>query len=240
MEQVAHAAHGFAQSVLQPRVIGAFRNGLDAPDLFPLMGEAGLLGVTIPERPGSFLDFCETVGMRSITEFNYRYADASDARVFVGIQVRDSSETAKLVATLDRKKLKTLDLTDNEMAKLHLRHLVGGHAPGIKDEILFRFEIEKGARVVIVEDIVTTGLSIRETVETMRELGADVLAAAWEWTHEDTVVHALPLFHVFGMTVGMNWSISHGAAMVLMPNPRDFKLLVKSIAKHRVPNRYGC
>ena len=99
-----------------------------------------ILAVTIPEEPGSFRKFCSLLGKRSITEFNYRYADASDARVFVGIQVRDSSEAAKLVAALDRKKLKTLDLTDNEMAKLHLRHLVGGHAPGIKDEILFRFE----------------------------------------------------------------------------------------------------
>jgi len=99
-----------------------------------------ILAVTIPEEPGSFRQFCSLLGKRNITEFNYRYADASNARVFVGIQVRDQSETTKLVAALERKKLKTLDLTDNEMAKLHLRHLVGGHAPGIKDEILFRFE----------------------------------------------------------------------------------------------------
>jgi threonine dehydratase len=99
-----------------------------------------ILAVTIPEEPGSFRQFCSLIGKRNITEFNYRYADARNARVFVGIQVRDTSETAKLVASLEKKKLKTLDLTDNEMAKLHLRHLVGGHAPGIKDEILFRFE----------------------------------------------------------------------------------------------------
>jgi threonine dehydratase len=99
-----------------------------------------ILAVTIPEEPGSFRQFCSLLGKRNITEFNYRYADSREARVFVGIQVRDPAETARLVATLERKKLKTLDLTDNEMAKLHLRHLVGGHAPGIKDEILFRFE----------------------------------------------------------------------------------------------------
>jgi threonine dehydratase len=99
-----------------------------------------ILAVTIPEEPGSFRQFCSLIGSRNITEFNYRYADSKEARVFVGIQVRNPSETARLVATLKKNKLKTLDLTDNEMAKLHLRHLVGGHAPGIKDEIMFRFE----------------------------------------------------------------------------------------------------
>ncbi|MBI1175588.1 MAG: threonine ammonia-lyase, biosynthetic [Sideroxydans sp.] len=99
-----------------------------------------ILAVTIPEEPGSFRQFCSLLGKRNITEFNYRYADSTEARVFVGIQVRDASETAKLVASLEKNKLKTLDLTDNEMAKLHLRHLVGGHAPEARDEILFRFE----------------------------------------------------------------------------------------------------
>ncbi|MEW6562372.1 MAG: threonine ammonia-lyase, biosynthetic [Pseudomonadota bacterium] len=99
-----------------------------------------ILAVTIPEEPGSFRQFCAQIGNRNITEFNYRYADPKEARVFVGVQVRDPSETAKLVKALERHKLPTLDLTDNEMAKLHLRHLVGGHAQGVADEILFRFE----------------------------------------------------------------------------------------------------
>jgi threonine dehydratase len=99
-----------------------------------------ILAVTIPETPGSFRKFCGLIGNRNITEFNYRYADPKEARVFVGVQVKDPAETAKLVATLEKGKLNTLDLTDNEMAKLHLRHLVGGHAPEVKDEILFRFE----------------------------------------------------------------------------------------------------
>ncbi len=99
-----------------------------------------ILAVTIPETPGSFRKFCSLLGKRNITEFNYRYADPKAAQVFVGIQVKDQSETAKLVAALEKNKLSTLDLTDNEMAKLHLRHLVGGHAPDAKDEILFRFE----------------------------------------------------------------------------------------------------
>ncbi len=99
-----------------------------------------LLAVTIPETPGSFRKFCSLLGKRNITEFNYRYADPKAAQVFVGIQVKDRSETADLVDKLQRGKLPTLDLSDNEMAKLHLRHLVGGHAPEAKDEILFRFE----------------------------------------------------------------------------------------------------
>jgi threonine dehydratase len=99
-----------------------------------------LLAVTIPETPGSFRQFCTLIGNRNITEFNYRYSDPKEAQVFVGIQVKDPSETSKLVATLQKHKLDTLDLTDNEMAKLHLRHLVGGRAPEAKDEIIFRFE----------------------------------------------------------------------------------------------------
>ena len=99
-----------------------------------------ILAVTIPETPGSFRKFCSLLGKRNITEFNYRYADPKAAQVFVGIQVKDQSETTDLVDKLQRSKLPTLDLSDNEMAKLHLRHLVGGHAPEAKDEIIFRFE----------------------------------------------------------------------------------------------------
>jgi threonine dehydratase len=99
-----------------------------------------ILAVTIPETPGSFRKFCALLGKRNITEFNYRYADPKAAQVFVGIQVKDASESAKLLGALEKAQLPTLDLSDNEMAKLHLRHLVGGHAPEARDEILFRFE----------------------------------------------------------------------------------------------------
>jgi threonine dehydratase len=106
------------------------------------LGEAreAVLAVTIPERPGSFKAFCALLGPRNVTEFNYRYADPDAAQVFVGVQVRDRDETARLVRALRRHGLKTLDFSDNELAKLHVRHLVGGHAPGLKDEILYRFE----------------------------------------------------------------------------------------------------
>jgi threonine dehydratase len=99
-----------------------------------------ILAVTIPETPGSFRKFCALLGKRNITEFNYRYADPKAAQVFVGIQIKDKTELVDLIDKLQRGKLPTLDLTDNEMAKLHLRHLVGGRAPDAKDEILFRFE----------------------------------------------------------------------------------------------------
>ncbi|HMJ50284.1 MAG TPA: threonine ammonia-lyase, biosynthetic [Burkholderiales bacterium] len=99
-----------------------------------------ILAVTIPERPGSFKQFCSLLGKRNITEFNYRMADPKEAHIFVGIQVHDSDETAKLVAMLERNNLRTLDFSDNEMAKLHVRHLVGGHASLADNELLYRFE----------------------------------------------------------------------------------------------------
>ncbi|HEV2008879.1 MAG TPA: threonine ammonia-lyase, biosynthetic, partial [Burkholderiales bacterium] len=99
-----------------------------------------VLAVTIPEKPGSFRKFCRLLGPRSVTEFNYRYADTREAHVFVGVQVHDRDETARLVRALRRHGLKTLDFSDNELARLHVRHLVGGHAPGVEHEILYRFE----------------------------------------------------------------------------------------------------
>jgi threonine dehydratase len=106
------------------------------------LGEARetLLAVTIPERPGSFRRFCALLGPRSVTEFNYRYADPRRAHVFVGVQIRDRAETRTLIRRLRREGLPTEDLSDNEMAKLHLRHLVGGRAPQVKNERLLRFE----------------------------------------------------------------------------------------------------
>ena len=99
-----------------------------------------LLAVTIPETPGSFRKFCSLLGRRNITEFNYRFADPKSAQVFVGIQVKNETESGELVEKLQSHQLPTLDLSDNEMAKLHLRHLVGGRAPEVDNEILYRFE----------------------------------------------------------------------------------------------------
>ena len=99
-----------------------------------------VLAVTIPETPGSFKKFCSLLGARSITEFNYRYSDPKEAHVFVGLQVAQRQESKQLVETLRQHGLPTQDLTEDEMAKLHIRHLVGGHAPQATDELVYRFE----------------------------------------------------------------------------------------------------
>jgi threonine dehydratase len=99
-----------------------------------------VLAVTIPEQAGSFKTFCRLLGDRNITEFNYRYSDPVRAHIFVGVAVADPSESVKLVQDLQSHGLPVLDLTDNEVAKLHLRHLVGGHAPQAEHEVVFRFE----------------------------------------------------------------------------------------------------
>ena len=99
-----------------------------------------ILAVTIPERPGSFKKFCASLGARNITEFNYRFSDPGEAHVFVGIQVQNRQETEKLLNSLQKHGLRAMDFTDNEMGKLHVRHMVGGHAPLVDNEILYRFE----------------------------------------------------------------------------------------------------
>jgi threonine dehydratase len=114
-----------------------------------------VLAVTIPERPGSFKKFCATLGGSNITEFNYRIADSREAHIFVGIEVDGRAQTAKIVRNLRRHGLTTLDLSDNEMAKLHVRHMVGGRAPFAKHELLYRFEFPErpGALMKFLENM---------------------------------------------------------------------------------------
>ena len=107
------------------------------------LGESreAIIAVTIPERPGSFHEFCQALGPRLITEFNYRYADATDAQVFAGIQLRHGvEEKEKLIAHLIEKGFAVHDLSKNEVAKMHVRYMVGGHAPQAENELLYRFE----------------------------------------------------------------------------------------------------
>ncbi len=99
-----------------------------------------IIAVTIPERPGSFKQFCSTIGNRNITEFNYRFADPKNAHVYAGIQVGSRDEVNQLIADLEKQRYPVLDLTDNEMAKIHVRHMVGGRAPQATDEKVYRFE----------------------------------------------------------------------------------------------------
>ncbi len=100
-----------------------------------------LLAAEIPEEPGSFRHFCEAVGRRGITEFNYRYADDRKAHIFVGVQLSNGmQERLAIMERLRDAGFPVEDLSDNEMAKLHVRHMVGGHSPTVQNERLFRFE----------------------------------------------------------------------------------------------------
>ena len=99
-----------------------------------------ILAVTIPERPGSFKRFCQLIGRRSVTEFNYRYAPRAQAQIFVGIQLEHADQRQEVIAQLEEAGLPVLDLTDNELAIVHLRHMVGGRAPEAHDERLYSFE----------------------------------------------------------------------------------------------------
>jgi threonine dehydratase len=100
-----------------------------------------LLAVLIPEQPGSFLHFCEVLGKRSVTEFNYRYEINQPAQIFVGFGLSQSQgERDAVVQSLKSAGYTVTDMTDNELAKLHVRYMVGGHARGIQNEVLYRFE----------------------------------------------------------------------------------------------------
>ncbi len=119
------------------------------------VGEAreALFGVTIPERPGAFREFCATIGRRVVTEFNYRLNGRDRAHIFVGIATKSREDAAALAATLRGRGYETVELTDNEVAKLHVRHMVGGPSPDVRHEQLCRFEFPErpGALVAFLE-----------------------------------------------------------------------------------------
>jgi threonine dehydratase len=99
-----------------------------------------LLAVTIPEHPGAFLEFCRTVGGRSVTEFNYRLATRAEAHLFVGLEVSGRDETRAIAHDLASRGYACVDMSDNDLAKTHVRHMVGGRAAAVSDEVLFSFE----------------------------------------------------------------------------------------------------
>ncbi|NMZ44687.1 threonine ammonia-lyase, biosynthetic [Pseudomonas oryzihabitans] len=108
-----------------------------------------IIAVTIPERPGSFRAFCEALGRRQITEFNYRYHTGEEAHIFVGVQTHPQRDPRDaLIQGLRDQGFPVLDLTDNELAKLHIRHTVGGHAPRVGQEQVFRFEFPERPRAL--------------------------------------------------------------------------------------------
>jgi len=119
-------------------------------------GREALFAVEIPERPGSFLGFCQVIGRRSVTEFNYRYDDANSARIFVGLALPGGRrETEQLLRMVTEAGYRVVDMSEDEMAKLHVRYMVGGHARSLEHERLFRFEFPErpGALLRFLEAI---------------------------------------------------------------------------------------
>ncbi len=118
-----------------------------------------LLAVEMPESPGSFLRFCELLGRRSVTEFNYRFVDARAAQVFVGLALsQDKSERESLIKAIARAGFEVRDMTDNEVAKLHVRYMIGGQPATLTDERLYRFEFPErpGALLRFLRAVGTT------------------------------------------------------------------------------------
>lgn len=99
-----------------------------------------IFAVTIPEKPGSLRRFCDCIGSHNLTEFNYRIANEATAQIFVGIQIRNRADGRQIMATFEADGFKTIDLTDDEVTKLHLRHMVGGRSPLAQNELLYRFQ----------------------------------------------------------------------------------------------------
>ncbi len=99
-----------------------------------------VFAVTIPEQRGSFKRFCELLGERNVTEFNYRIADADQAHIFVGIATQKATDSAVIAKSFTKSGFNTIDLTQDELAKSHLRHMVGGRSQLAKNELLYRFE----------------------------------------------------------------------------------------------------
>jgi threonine dehydratase len=132
-----------------------------------------VLAVTIPEQPGSFRALCALLGKRSVTEFNYRYAQGGEAHVFLGVSVSGRDETQRLVAQLERHGMDATDLSDNELAKMHVRHLVGGRVVELDGEMLYRFEFpERPGALMAFLNGMGSGWNI--TLFHYRNHGADV------------------------------------------------------------------
>jgi threonine dehydratase len=106
------------------------------------LGEAreALFAIILPERPGAFRELCRLLGRRTVTEFNYRLSSRDTAHIFMGVSTESKQDGAALATQLNDAGYRTADLSDNEMAKLHVRHMVGGHAPDVRNERLCRFE----------------------------------------------------------------------------------------------------
>ncbi len=152
------------------------------------LGEAreALLGVTIPERPGAFREFCGVIGRREVTEFNYRLSGRQEAHIFVGLRTASRPDAEEVAERLRTRGYPTVDLSGNEMAKLHVRHMVGGRASDARQERLYRFEFPErpGALLEFLEKL---GGRWNISLFHYRNHGADFgrVLAAFEVPEED-------------------------------------------------------
>jgi threonine dehydratase len=171
------------------------------------VGEAreALLAVTIPERPGAFREFCAAIGRRVVTEFNYRLSGRGQAHIFVGVATESRHDATALARMLNGCGYETADLTDNEMAKLHVRHMVGGHAPEVRHERLCRFEFPErpGALTDFLDKL---GGRWNISLFHYRNHGADFgrVLAGFEVEDAD-----LPAFHAFLEGLGYPYTPEH-------------------------------
>ncbi len=172
------------------------------------VGEAreALLAVTIPERAGAFREFCSALGRRVVTEFNYRLSGREQAHIFVGIATQSRQDGETLAAQLNAAGYETADLTDNEMAKLHVRHMVGGRAPDVRHERLCRFEFPErpGALTQFLEQL---GGRWNISLFHYRNHGADFgrVLAGFEVEEAD-----LPAFRAFLDALGYPYTPEYG------------------------------
>ena len=139
------AAHGASSPGALVAIVSGANMNFDRLRFVAERAELGeqreaVFAVTIPEQRGSFRRFCAALGQHNITEFNYRIGDASQAHIFVGVQTASGGEREALVAAFHAQQFGVLDLTDDELAKLHLRHMIGGRSSLAQDERLYRFE----------------------------------------------------------------------------------------------------
>jgi threonine dehydratase len=152
-----------------------------------------LVAITLPEKPGSFQKFCSVIGRRTVTEFNYRLSGREQAHIFVGFATQSRQDGVALASQLDAAGYETVNLTDNELAKLHIRHMVGGHAPDVRGERLCRFEFPErpGALAQFLEKL---GGRWNISLFHYRNHGADFgrVLAGFEVADAD-----LPAFHAF-------------------------------------------
>jgi threonine dehydratase len=169
-------------------------------------GRETLLAVTIPERPGAFREFCAALGARVITEFNYRLSGRERAQIFVGVSTESREAGEWLVRALRQRGYETADLSSNEMAKLHIRHMVGGRSPHVESERICRFEFpERPGALLQFLDAVAGRWNI--SVFHYRNHGADFgrVLAGFEVPAADA-----PAFEAFLQGLGYHWQLDEG------------------------------